>query len=187
MVYSADTNIYNVEFINNYNKLLKFARGDEDNVHNSYIKTLNRIIEKSFTANTITELKSKLIIYSKTVIYNNFKTNHTSKKDIIEINFDAEQKLLLEEKQHCDEKIYYQEIEFITMKLFEYLKRYHSQEDNYVFQVYFLYDKNNKKITYEKLSQITGYSISKVCKIIKTLKTDLKNNLITYINNGTKS
>lgn len=184
MVYSANTQIYNDVFIKNYNHFIKFSKQDEDNVHNSYLKTLNRINEAVFTATTTTELNSKLKIYTKTVIYNGFKTKHTLKKNNIEINFDAELKLILEDKQHNDEKLYHQELEYFTIKLFEYLKKYHSQEDNYVFRVYYLYDKNNKKITYKQLSKITGFSISKVCGIIQKIKADLKNNLILYINNG---
>lgn len=182
MIVSANTKIYNEVFQQYYNHFLKFSRNDEDNVHNTYIKTLNRITEKGFTAHTITELKNKLKIYCKTVIYNGFKTEKKLKKDSIEIDWNAELQLLLTEKQLENEKLYHEELEYITIKLFEYLKRNHSQEDNYVFRVYYLYDKNNKKITYTRLSEITGFSISKVCGIIQRMKADLKENLIPYIN-----
>ena len=186
MIYSADTQIYNNVFTNNYNYFIRFSKEDGDNLHNSYIKTLNRITENGFTANTITELKDKLKIYTKTVIFNGFKTNHKLRKTNIEINWEAESKLINIEQQLQDEKLYHEQLEFYTMKLFEYIKKKHSQEDGYVFRVYYLYDKNNKKITYKELSKITGYSISKVCGIVQRLKVDLKANLINYINGITR-
>lgn len=183
MVVSADTTIYNDVFQQHYNHFLKFSKGDEDNVHNSYLKTLNRITENGFTAHTINELQKKLRIYVKTVIFNGFKTEHKLKKNNIEINWQAEQQLNTNNNYLESEKQYYDELEFITMKLFEYLKRNYDQSSCYVFRVYYLYDKNNKKITYKQLSDITGYSISKCCGIVQRIKTDLRENLITYINN----
>jgi len=182
MIVSATTKIYNEVFSNNYKHFLKFSKNDEDNVHNCYLKTLNRINKIMFTANTQTELQDKLRIYTKSAIFNSFKTEKKLAKSYLEIGWEAEQNLSDIDKHHNDEKQYYEELEYFTIKLFEYLKKYHTQEDNYVFRVYYLYDKNNKKITYNKLSEITGFSISKVCGIIQRLKSDLKENLINYIN-----
>ena len=151
MIVSASTEIYNNMFQTQYRSLVKFARGDTDNVHNSYIKTLNRLNESTFTAHTQTELQEKLKIYSKTVIANNWKTSKTLQKNNIEVGWEAEEKLNQSDKYCEDEKLYYDELEFYTMKLFEYLKKNHSPEDNCVFRVYYLYDKNNKKITYKQL------------------------------------
>lgn len=184
MIYSADTKIYNDVFSNQYQSLLKFAKNDADNTHNSYLKTLKRITEKGFTAHTLTELKNKLKIYSKTVIYNGFKTNYTQKKNNVEIDWQADQQLQQNNTQLQEEKLYYDELEYFTIKLFEYLKKNYDEATNYVFRCYYLYDKNNRKITYQQLSEITGYSVSKVCCIIQKIKSDLKMNLKKYINNG---
>jgi len=182
MIVSADTKLYNMVFQKQYRNLMKFSKDDSDNVHDSYLKTLNRITEKGFTAHTINELQDKLKIYIKTVIYNGWKTNQKLKKNTVDIGWETEVQLQKYENICKDERMYYDELEFITMKLFEYLKKYHSQEDNYVYRVYYLYDHNNRKITYKQLSEITGYSVSKVCGIVQKLKQDLKANLIGYIN-----
>ena len=174
--------IYNEVFGQQYNHFLAFAKQDQDNVHNSYLKTLNRVREKGFTAHTVNELRDKLKTYCKTVIYNGFKTQHKLKKNNIEVGWQAEEILQLNHRQLEDEQQYHAELEFYTMKLFEYLKKNYTQEENYVFRVYFLYDANNKKITYRELSEITGFSISKVCGIVQRLKAGIRRDLITYIN-----
>ena len=186
MICSATTEIYNDVFTRQYKHFIKFSKGDADNVHNSYLKTVNRLNEMTFTATTETELRDKLKIYTKTVIHNGFKTEKKLQKTYIDVGWEAEDKLTLTNKHHEDERLYHEELEYFTIKLFEYLKKNHTPEDQYVFRVYYLYDKNNKKITYEKLSKITGYSVSKCCGIVQKLKQDLKLNLISYINtNGT--
>jgi hypothetical protein len=185
MIWRANTRIYNDVFVTQYKSLLKFARQDADNIHDSYLKTLNRITNKGFTAHTITELKDKLKIYVKTVIYNNYKTNKTQQKQMIDVGWQAENQLQLNNTQQQDERQYYDELQYFTQKLFEYLKKNYDEADQYVFRCYYLYDKNNRKITYEQLSKITGYSVSKVCGIIQKIKSDLKINLIDYINGTT--
>lgn len=179
---TANTNTYNDAFTERYRYLIGFAKQDHDRVHDSYLKVLKTINGNGFTAHTNTELKKKLIIYTKTAIYNGFKTENVLKKNFIEINYKTENKLQQNNLEYLLEKKYDIELEFLISKLFEYLKKFHTQENNYVFRVYFLYDKNNKKITYKQLSEITGFSISKCCMIIQKLKTDLNQNLINYIN-----
>lgn len=182
MIVKATTQIYNDVFNKQYKSLLKFARQDDDNLHDSYLKLLKKITEKGFTAHTITELHRKLKIYIKTIIYNNFKTQYILKKNNVIINWEAELMLEKDNTSMQEDRQYYDELEYFTIKLFEYLKKKYSEADQYLFRVYYLYDKNNKKITYKKLSEITGYSLLKVYQIIKKIKIDLKSNLINYIN-----
>jgi len=182
VIYSANTEIYNKVFETQYNSLVTFARQDVDNVHNSYLKTLNRINESVFTASTYIQLIDKLKIYCKTVIANSWKTQQKLRKPQVQIGWEAEQVLNVMHDHDQDERQYHEELEYFTIKLFEYLKRNHTQEDQYVFRVYYLYDERNRKITYKQLSAITGYSISKCCQIIQKIKKDVRLNLKDYIN-----
>jgi len=185
MIVSASTEVYNQMFLNNYNYLLKWAYYDADNLHSSYLKMID-VITNGFTAHTESELPKKLREYTKTVIYsNNEKTREFKLKNKkIDVGWEAEQQLSSVDDDQRVEILEKQQTEVKTIYLFNYLKQYHSQEDNWVFRVYYLYDKNNKKITYKQLSEITGFSISKVCGIIQKIKADLKLNLNSYINNG---
>ena len=133
---------------------------------------------------TETLLNEKIIGYTKQTIYNTFRTNQKLKKNNIEIGYETETKLQLENKYESENILERQRTEYITIKLFDYIQKNYSDAHRYVFRVYYLYDSKNKKITYKELSKITGYSISKCCNIIQTIKKDLKVNLVGYINDG---
>ena len=182
MIVSATTKIYDDVFVHNYKQLLNFAKQNEDRVHSSYIKVLERITSRGFTAHTETELKRKLNIYCKTAIMNDFKTEMITKKKELEVDYEAEKML---QTIHVDEEIELMEMNqmrYEVQMLFEYLKKNYDESNCYVFRCYYLYDSRGKKITYKQLSDITGYSISKCCGIIQDIKADLRHNLIPYIN-----
>lgn len=185
MVYSANTEIYNTIFVNNYDKLLKFCVYNEDRLQDTYVDIHDRLNRITFTAHTSTLLESKLIAYTKTCLFNDWKTDERLKKKNIapeDCNFELEEKLLKEQNLNDDNLNHQQQLEYVSQKLFEYIKKNYGVEYEYVFVTYYLYDANNRKITYAQLSKITGYSISKCCKIIQTIKDDLRLNLINYIN-----
>jgi len=191
--------IFNEVFAENYQELVIFARNDEDLVHDTYEKILKRFTAKpntddkrfsdnvQFTGNTTTEIRKKLFYYTKTAIFNTFRTNERLKKFTVQPDdfiSEVERVLTTNDILEQDNLDYEHQLEFITEKLFEYIKLKYKETDAYVFRVYFIYDKDNK-ITYKQLSVITGFSISKCCGIIQTIKADLRLNLINYINNGT--
>lgn len=206
MVYSANTIIYNEVINQNYNRLLTFAKLDEDRVHDSYLKVLNRITGTTFTASSMTELWRKLVVYTKTAIFNDFKTEMVLKKKTIPFNtglaiptsminddkvhhvfksnynYEAEDKLQQQELQDQLETQEQNQMRFEVQMLFEYLKKHYPESSQYVFRVYYLHDSKGKKITYKQLAEITGYSLSKCCGIIQGIKADLRKNLIPYIN-----
>jgi len=179
---SATTTHYDNIVTTHYQRLIVFAREDADNVNDCYLKVRNRLESKPFTAHTETELVQKLITYTKSTIFNQFKTNYTAKKNYIEVGHDAETQLQQEELEEQLELQELNQMRFEVQKLFEYLKKNYSEADNYVFRVYYLHNEQGKKITYKELSVITGYSISKCCGIIQKVKKDLRLNLIQYIN-----
>jgi len=185
MIYSATTETYDNVFTDNYNKLLKFCKNDEDRLQQIYIDVRQRLEVKPFTASTLTEIPQQLVKYVKTSLHNHWKETERLKKKYIvpqDCIQELEDKLMLDNEIDEDNNDKQQQLEYISQRLFEYIKLNYNTEYSYVFVTYYLYDANNKKITYNQLSSITGYSISKCCKIIKTIKQDLKLNLINYIN-----
>jgi len=182
MIVSADTKIYNDMVVMQYQRFLHFAKEDEDRVHTSYLKVLDRINRMPFTAHTAQELIQKLIIYVKTTIYNDFKTSYTSSKPVVQVGNDAEEVLQIGLNEANNDKEFHNQVQYATQKLFEYIKKNYPEDWQYTFRCYYLYDEQGKKITYKKLSEITGYSISKCCNIIQAIKTDIRENLEDYIN-----
>lgn len=175
---------YDRIFTNNYNKL-KYAVSDnqEDLLHQVYIKNRKRFENNNvFTATT--NVENQLLNYISLSIHNHNKTVKKQESVInkLELDNEAEIKLLRNEKQEHDEKIYEKQLQFLIQELFKYVERNYSQAEFYIFRVYYLYDEKNK-MTYKRLSEITGYSMSTVCNIIKTIKKDVKKNLINDINN----
>ena len=184
MIFSATTEIYDNIFVDNYKFLLKFCNNDEDRLQSTFLDVRQRLQVKPFTATTSTEIPKQLLIYVKTSLYNHWKTETRLQKNAVtedECYWELENKLLDVEALNNDNEDNQVQLEYISKKLFEYIKLKYNTEWEYVFVTYYLYDVNNKKITYYQLSKITGYSISKCCKIIKTIKQDLKDNLIKYI------
>ena len=183
---SGDTLItaYNKIYADNYKHFITYAQQDSDAVNNQYLKIRARFETLNFTGATIQDIYDKIFAYIKLSIYNTYLTKKRLEQVREMVNADIcanEMEKVLQRDEEYNEDNYLR-LEYITQKLFEYIKKY-PETHCYVFKVYYLYDKD-RKVTYKQLSEITGYSISKCCQIIKTMKTDIRNNLIKYINNG---
>lgn len=177
---------YNNIFAENYQRFIRFAREDRDLVHRTYLKIFKNFSTANFTGVTDSEIRNKIYAYCKSSIYNTFLTQQRLRKYTInpdEVMDKLEIILQNSQNENDSEKENQKKLEYINKKLFEYLKKNYNESDQYVYTCYFLYDKD-KRLTYKQLSVITGYSISKVCGIIKMIKTDLKQNLIKYINDN---
>jgi DNA-directed RNA polymerase specialized sigma subunit len=186
MIYSANTKTFDNIFQNNYKHFIAFSQGNVDNVHNVYLSVRNRIEAIVFTGNSTTEVNDKLYGYIKRSIYWEFLEKQRLKKHEIDVHdcmHQLEYILQRDEAFNEDNRTETQQLEYVTMKLFEYLKLKYTESEQYVFRCYFLYDKD-KRLTYSQLAKLTGFSISKVCGIIQRIKADLRLNLINYINNG---
>ncbi|GEM_PF-4263858 len=180
MVVSANTETYDKVFTRNYKQLLKFCNNEEDRLHDTYIGVRERLKKIVFTAQTTTALETQLIIYTKTGLWNDWKEKERLKKKKIEPNEcvnELEYKLQVQNNNEISELERQTELRDKSRIIFEYIKRNFPQEWEYVFVTYYLYDTHNKKITYAELSKLCGYSISKCCNIIQTIKKDLNNNL----------
>jgi hypothetical protein len=85
MTISATTEIYNTVFIENYDKLLKFCNNEEDRLQQTFLDVRDRLLNKPFTANTITAIPTQLLSYIKTALYNDWKQFERLKKHHIDI------------------------------------------------------------------------------------------------------
>lgn len=182
MAYTATTTLYNQVYIDNYDYLVDWAYNDSDRTHDCYLKVLNKAT--GFTATTLTAIQNKLLIYLKTAIYNQRMTEKRLQKNNVQLEdngYETEAKLRLEDNYNDDNETEIQQLEYYTKKLFEYIKPRYTEQENYVFRCYYLYDEH-KRLTYKELSKVTGYSISKCCNIIQKMRTDIRDNLNTYIN-----
>jgi RNA polymerase sigma factor (sigma-70 family) len=176
---------YNSIYAQNYGHFVGFAQGNRDLVHKVYLNIYNNFQTANFTGKTENEILEKIYGYCKMSIWNTFLTEQRLKKHSVapdECMHQLEYILQREEARNEDDRTETQQLEYITMKLFEYLKKNYTESEQYVFRCYFLYDKD-KRLTYAQLSKLSGYSISKVCGIVQRIKTDLRKNLINYINN----
>ena len=184
---SGDTLItaYNKIYADNYKHFIAYAKQDSDAVNQQYLKIRARFETLDFTGTTIQNIYDKIYAYIKLSIYNTYLTKKRLERDILSpdtCHNEMEQVLQREQSYTEDNLSHEQQLEYVTRMLFEYIKQKYPETHNYVFRCYYLYDKD-KRITYQQLSQITGFSISKCCQIIKTMKADIRNNLINYINN----
>lgn len=180
--YTANTKIYNDVFTENYDYLLRWADYNADRMHDCYFKVLKQ--STGFTATTLNNIKTQLVIYLKTSIRNTFLTEMRLKKNNVlpEHHQKAvEDKLRLDENYNEDNESEIQQLEYTTKRMFDYIQTRYSEQELYVFKCYFLYDER-KKLTFKELSAVTGYSISKCCNIIGKMKTDIRTNLGDYIN-----
>ena len=134
---------YDEIFAANYNKLTTvIACGDEDLVNDIYLKNRRRFQSNDiFTAQTRIEMH--LLNYISLSIHNENKTNRKNQKFKFEIDHSVEEILLERHDNEEDEKLYHNQLEYITQKLFEYVKKNYSKEDNYVFTCYYLLNLNS--------------------------------------------
>jgi len=174
--------VFNELFVEKYDNLNRYAKGDGDLLHKNYLKIVDRFTLIAFTAHTMTQLKEKVIAYTKSSIYNTFRTERKNVRETVEIGRDSEDVLQHMDIDVIEEILERQRTEIKTIYLFNYINKHFTQEEAYVFRVYFLYDERNKKITYKQLAAITGFSQSKVCGIVQKIKAALKANLNGYIN-----
>jgi RNA polymerase sigma factor (sigma-70 family) len=174
-------------FKENYKKILNDARSItkndlyyEDIVNENYLKIRERILRNGFNGN--------FYAYVWISIKNDFSTIKKTQgkrvmKDIDDYDNNssdiekAEQILLQQQYWNDENETYYQNIEFIVMKLFDFIETRYNEKQCYLFKTYFLLSTN-----YKELSEITKYSQTYISNTIKPMKKDVKNNFINYLN-----
>jgi len=178
--------MYDDFFVKNYQYLLGFTKSidvknDYENLlQDVFIVCRTRIMKSGFTGNTF-------LNYVRVTIMNRYKTSYRDKRYSIDIedpnHCEEIEDILLSEhdyQQQC--KDYDNEMVFLNTMAFEYVNRFFNEKENMVFRTYYVL--KHKHLNYKQLSLATGYSQATVSNVIKTIKKDLRANLLTYINTG---
>jgi RNA polymerase sigma factor (sigma-70 family) len=171
----------------NYPKLLTHAmvvtknyEDASDLLHNVYIKIKQRIIESGYTT-------QRYITYFCTAISNTFFAERKAKKnrigyvDIDECYLDLEKILEHNDESWQQQEEFHQEKEYLTKMIFKFLENKYNDKEIYIFKCYYLF--YPERMTYQKLSDQTGVSITYCSKIIKEIKMDIHQNLFKFIKN----
>jgi DNA-directed RNA polymerase specialized sigma24 family protein len=175
-------------FTKNYNKLTQesvsiFKHHDysQDFLHDSFLKVYH-----NFTAKTGFTGSYHAFIWRS--IHNEMLMEYNRSKQKTFIDYDNELNHPVIEKElqhnhldHENSQALYNALEFLCNQLFLFIEQRHSPVKANIFKHYFLGD--HKRSTYQQLSKRTGYSTFYISTTIKTIKQDLKENFITFINN----
>lgn len=189
-IYDDKIKLFDEFFCQNYKYLLSFSKSIdpksdyESLTHDLYIRARMRIEETGFSGNTF-------LNYVRVGLMNLYKSNYRNNKNhqIIDIeNPDyfhlTEETLALKENQDEQELEQQQLNSYLTSSVYEYLDKYVSTKEQFIFKTYYLLKHHH--INYKELSKITGYSITSVSNVIKRLKKELRMNLEHYILTGKK-
>lgn len=182
--YKEEVNNFNAWYALNYNKIIKWANRNKisiDTVHDSYLKIVERITKVGYTGTAFTtyvKLSAK-----------NFHINEVKKdNNIYFVDYeDRDWRITVEgvlqefDEVNNDNTLYQNQLMFFSKNLFDYLEsQNYSCEEMFVFKTYYL---SKNRFTYKMLTNITGINKNRCTKIITTMKADIKNNLMDYINN----
>jgi len=164
----------------NYGRLkthaLVYTHNDEDAtdlLHDTYLKIKQFIIMSGYTT-------QRFITHFCKSITNTFIDQKRKKKyNFIDIEILDD---TYEEDNYADIEEKTRENEYLCKYIFKYLERNYSEKEQYIFKVYYLYPPKSR-MTYNKISQQTGISITTCSDTIKKIRYDLKLNLINFVNN----
>lgn len=181
---------YDVFFVENYSLLRSFAKKiDSKNDYESLLHDVFLRCRKHIECNGYKG--DDFLNFVRVSLYNFYKSDYKVKQkwqifDIDDPNFTQtiDQELLDKEEDQLKDDERFQKISYINSQIFEYVDKYYTARENFVFKTYYLL--KHKKLNYAQLSQATGYSITSVSNIIKKIKKDLRDNLEVYINTGEK-
>lgn len=177
MVITGKTDIetFNHWYEDNYCKLSKYCkkyRIPEDTLHDTYLNIHNRIVKSGYTTTQyMTYIKRSI----KNLEINTAKKNNN--KFFIDIDCEdytnfVEEKLIEVDDIEKDTQLYREEIMEVSKKIFKYIdKKNYNDEWKFVFRCYYLMD---GRMTYEKLTEMTGLNKNKCTAIIQAMKNDIK-------------
>lgn len=175
----------------NYNRLLTYCYNyniQEDHLHNTYLRIRKRIEQQGFTGDSyytytirglvnqnLNEKKSlnyKKIVYIEDICSLNGDLN-VDKLELILQNY-YQYEISNEEKQQI--------ITEIVRKLFHYItfEMKCTEIEIMVFKIYYL---SKHKMTYEKITKLTGINKNKITAILRKIKKELNDNFINYLKN----
>jgi RNA polymerase sigma factor (sigma-70 family) len=177
-------------YVENYKYLLGFSKSInpkadyESLTHDVYLRARTRIEENGYSGETFMN-------FIRVALMNLYKSQYRNEKNKIIIDIDdedyyqcIEESLSIKEEQEEQEREKQHQTEYITAMIYEYLDKYYSQKDIFVFKTY--YQLRHRYLNYKQLAIACDMSITSVSNKIKTIKKDLKRNLVSYIYGGIK-
>lgn len=155
-----------------------------EKVHDVYERIMQRVTVSAVTASTIIGYIKNVIrhaIYDDVrpdLVKNRIKHIHLGNdlnagyhKVIEDVCYDND----TADKQHLQ---YRETSMYLSKKMFQYIELRYNEKQQYIFKCYFLM---TKKMTYQRLSEQTGYSIAYCSLTIKKIKRDLRNNFNNWL------
>jgi len=166
----------------NFNELLKYGKRYEienDLIIETYLNVKNRILISGYTGNQyMTFFKRSL---------RNLHINEKKKQNgkfYIEIDNEdyettIENKLQEQDDTDRDTQLYREDVIFLSKMIFKFIEnRNYNEEMQFVFRCYYLMP---NRMTYSKLHLMTGVDKVKCCRIIKTIKKDIRNGFLDWL------
>lgn len=188
MNYDNDIKRFNDYISTNYTQLVCYCKKyniQEDLLNDAFLKIHDRIKRSGFT-------ESYFQTYVKTTI-NNLRKNEQKKwnnkffVDIEDEDFEntVENTLLDNDEDEKATQAYREDVMYFSMMLFKYImnvKKY-DEEWQFIFRSYYLM---SGRMTYSKLTAMTGFNKNKCTFVIQTIKKDIKNNFINWLKENDK-
>jgi RNA polymerase sigma factor (sigma-70 family) len=187
--YSGDVKQFECFFTTNYDKFSDYCTNysiSADVLHDVYLKIHKRVSMSGFTdtgrityvINSLvnTNLNEKKSLKNKNVVY-----IVDDNSDKIEINLNKIENILQEIDDH--EKIKVEEelqAQYIVSKLFKFLQ-YEircSEMELMIFKIYYL---SKSKMSYDKISRMTGVNKNRITTIMRKIKEQLKLEFKNYL------
>lgn len=179
---------YNKWFNKNYCNLRKYCKKyniDDDLLNDVYINVHDRILRSGFTESYYTTYVKRSI--RNLQINNGVKK---SKKHFVEhdnkdyINT-VDNKLQEIEDIEIDTLQYREDVITLSKKIFQYImtEKKYCDEWQFVFRCYYLMQ---GRMTYSKLTKMTGINKNQCTKIIQTMKKDIRTNFLEWLNDTTR-
>ena len=121
--------------------------------------------------------------YFKKSIVNQRRANWKTERDNRSISEEgyrhqAELKLHVLNEILEEDLLYKRELNYVMMKLFQYLETHHEPYEIYVFKIYYF---SGRKLRYSEISALLNIKEWAIDNILKKLRKSLRENLITYI------
>ena len=180
--HTNEITIFNNWFADNYNVLQKYCKRykiEEDLLNDIYINIRDRIVRSGYTQT-----------YFKTYVVRSLRNLHINEKKklngkfYIEIDNEdyettIENKLQEQDDTDRDTQLYREDVIFLSKMIFKFIEnRNYNEEMQFVFRCYFLMP---NRMTYSKLHLMTGVDKVKCCRIIKTIKKDIRNGFLDWL------
>lgn len=174
--------LYNNWFVKNYTELLEYCKRyhiEIDLLNETYINCQQRISRSGFTET-----------YYKTYVIRSLRNLMINEKKKLNnkyfIDFDNTDYInTVEERlkdKDCEEKStqqYREDIIYFSKMLFKYIDRnFYTEEDKFVFRCYYLMQ---GRMTYTKLTRMTGINKNKCTKIIQMFKNDIRTGFMDWL------